>query len=78
MNAKPFAPDVATGEKLAASEIVDKKGFGQRWLFSTRHIDKLLAEGLPHLKIGKRRVRISTAEADAWMWQRFGTQRRAE
>jgi hypothetical protein len=68
-------PDTATGTKLAAP-ITDKKGYGQRWHFSVRHVDNLLAEGMPHLKIGARRVRIITAEADAWMWQRYGTQRR--
>ena len=50
-------PDTATGSKLAG-EITDKKGYGRRWSFSVRHIDNLIAQGLPHLKIGERRVRI--------------------
>jgi len=70
-----YAPDAATGTKLAA-EITDKRGYGLRWGFSIRHIDNLLAQGCPHLKIGKRRVRILVPEADDWMRQRFGTQRR--
>jgi len=40
-----------------------------------RHIDNLLAQGMPHLKCGPRRVRLVTAEADAWMKERFGTRR---
>jgi len=48
----------------------------RRWGFSVRHIDNLIAWGLPHLKIGKRRVRILIPEADGWMHQKFGQQRR--
>ena len=68
-------PDTATGSKLAG-EITDKKGYGRRWSFSVRHIDNLIAQGLPHLKIGERRVRIVVAEADDWMRKRFGVRRR--
>ena len=68
-------PDASTGTKLAA-DIADKRGYGQRWGFSPRHVDNLLAQGLPHLKIGTRRVRIFVSEADAWMKDRFATQRR--
>jgi len=73
-------PDASAGGKSAApetiGEITDKRGFGARWLFSPRHVDNLLKMGLPHCKIGKRRVRILIPEADAWMKARFGTQRR--
>lgn len=68
-------PDTATGTTLAA-DITDKRGYGQRWHFSLRHVDNLIAQGLPHLKIGERRVRIIIGEADAWMRARYGTQRR--
>ena len=56
--------------------ITDKRGFAARWSFSVRHIDNLLAQGMPHLAIGKRRVRIVIAEGDAWMREQFGTRRR--
>lgn len=69
-------PDTATGQTKLAADIADKRSYGQRWGFSPRHIDNLLAQGLPHLKIGERRVRIIVAEADAWMKDRFATQRR--
>jgi hypothetical protein len=65
-----------TGGANPADEITDKRGYGQRWHFSTRHIDNLISQGLPHLKIGERRVRIIVSEADEWMKIRFGTQRR--
>jgi len=68
-------PEVATGSQLADTEITDKKGYAQHWLFSVRKVDNLLAEGLPHCKVGKRRVRIMIAEADRWMVERFGQQR---
>jgi len=73
-------PETAAGHKPAEAdatgEITDKRGFGLHWQFSTRHVDNLIAQGLPHLKIGKRRVRILIPEADAWMRQKFGHQRR--
>lgn len=56
--------------------VTDKRGFAKRWLFSPRHIDNLILQGLPHLKIGERRVRIIVADGDKWMKERFGTQRR--
>ena len=84
-NTKSFASDAATDtSKLAGiateasqTTICDKRGYGQRWNFSIRKIDDLLAQGLPHLRVGSRRVRIIIAEADRWMIEKFGTQRRA-
>jgi hypothetical protein len=70
-------PDAATGQKLA-TDITDKRGYAQRWQGSTRWVDLLLARGLPHLKIGERRVRIIIPEADAWMREQFSTQRRGK
>jgi hypothetical protein len=68
--------DITDGRPAAATNITDKRGYAQRWQFSPRHVDNLIARGLPHLKIGKRRVRILIDEADSWMRQSFGTQRR--
>ena len=72
----PFGTDP---QNLSAAEagafVTDKRGFAARWHFSVRHVDNLLAQGMPHLKCGPRRVRLVTAEADAWMKERFGTRR---
>jgi len=68
-------PETAAGQKPAENNVTDKKGFGARWDFSGRMVDNFLAQGMPHLKIGKRRVRILVDEADAWMKERFGTRR---
>ena len=67
----PSAP-TANGADLP---ITDKRGFAARWQFSTRQVDNFLAQGMPHFKIGKRRVRIAIAEADAWMRERFSQRR---
>jgi hypothetical protein len=74
MKTEPFAPGAATSNNPAAP-VTDKKGFAARWLFSPRHIDNLLAQGLPHLAVGKRRVRIIISDGDAWMRERFSTRR---
>ena len=63
----------ATNDMVAA--ITDKQGYGARWKFSSRHIDNLLAKGLPHCKVGARRVRILIPEADAWMKDKYFIQR---
>ncbi len=68
------SPDAATGSSTAAV-IVDKDGYAKRWLHSKRAVDTWIAEGLPCLRIGTRRVRIVVAEADEWMKRRFGQQR---
>ena len=70
-----FASETAPGNSKLAADITDKRGFAARWSFSVRHVDNLLAQGLPHLAIGKRRVRIVVAEADSWMRNRFHTRR---
>jgi hypothetical protein len=70
------APDTATGTNTADT-ITDKRGYAARWKFSVRTIDTLLAKGLPHCKVGKRRVRLVVSEADKWMAEQFRVQRRA-
>jgi len=69
-------PDAAPG--LSAGDITDKRGYAEHWKSSPRWVDNLLAQGLPHLKIGQRRVRIVISEADAWMREQFATQRRGK
>jgi hypothetical protein len=69
-------PEAATSGSKLAAEITDKAGYAQRWQFSRRTVDNLLRDGLPHIKYGKRRVRIVIREGDRWMVQRYGQQRR--
>lgn len=68
-------PKPATTYDTMTPIATDKKGFATRWGFSPRHIDNLMTEGLPHLKIGRRRVRIVVEEADRWMKEKFGVRR---
>jgi hypothetical protein len=70
-------PEASPGNSALASPYTDKRGYAKRWQGSTRWVDDLIARGLPHLKIGKRRVRLCIADADAWMQEQFRTQRRA-
>ncbi len=76
MNAQRHAtPDTAAGDETMAEIITDKRGYAARWHYSVRHVDHLLALGMPHYKVGARRVRILITEADAWMRERFGARR---
>jgi hypothetical protein len=38
-------PEAATGNLKLATNITDKRGYGERWGFSARHIDNLIAQG---------------------------------
>lgn len=44
---------------------------------SVRSVDNFVAQGCPHLKLGKRRVRFDMAEVRAWLAENFRVQRRA-
>lgn len=54
---------------------LDKDGVAELLGFSRRHIDNLLAQGMPHMKFGKRRVRMDPIEVIAWCKDQFGTRR---
>ena len=71
-------PDAGAGNPTPlANEITDKHGYGRRWGVCARTLDNWLAAGLPHLKLSQRMVRIDIVAADAWLKEKFGTQRRA-
>jgi hypothetical protein len=70
----PGAQEVeyAARVRTEAQEVTNKRGYAARWQSSTRSVDNWIKKGLPCLRIGKRKVRILTGEADAWMRQTFG------
>lgn len=70
----PFANATPTTEPKPA-EIVGKRGYAARWHVSTRTTDHWIRDGLPHVKIGLRIVRICVAEADRWLIGKYGTRR---
>jgi predicted DNA-binding transcriptional regulator AlpA len=57
------------------TRLIDKRAVGRLLGFSARHIDNLLAQGLPHFKIGARRVRFNADEVLAWCKEQFHTSR---
>ncbi len=75
MKTVTFRSEAATDNSKLAAEITDKRGYAARYSVATRTIDNFLGQGMPHLKIGNRRVRIVIAEADAWMRENFATRR---
>ena len=63
----------ATPESTTPAEIlphsspyIDKKGLARRMGISRRTVDNWLQRGLPHLKLGSRRVRFDLREVDDW------------
>ena len=73
-------PDAVTGEnKLVAntSALGDKLAVGaMAGGFSKRWVDLQMANGMPHLKLGRRRVRFDLAEVREWLRQKYHVQRR--
>jgi hypothetical protein len=73
----PHVADTVAANTTTAQVVTDKRGFADRWAFSPRTIDNLIRLGLPHCKVGQRRVRIIISEADQWMISQYGVQRRS-
>jgi predicted DNA-binding transcriptional regulator AlpA len=53
----------------------DKKAVAAMLDMSERTVSNFLAQGCPHLALGKRRVRFDMEEVRAWLKERFGTRR---
>jgi hypothetical protein len=75
MTSSILSLDAAASQPKPAGEIVDKDGFAARWGHKRRSVDNWLAQGLPHYRVGERRVRIFIPEADAWMREKFHVRR---
>jgi len=74
------SPEAATGTKLAANDNLpgfeDKRAVGaMAGGMSVRWVDGQLMKGMPHLKLGPRRVRFDMEEVRAWLKQKYATQR---
>ena len=59
----------------ATQPLADKRAIARFANLSPRTIDNLMAEGLPHLKIGRRRVRFDLTEVSIWLRQKYGVAR---
>jgi hypothetical protein len=77
----PCTPENGPGTKLAAN---DENAFGDKAAvaklaggFSKRWVDLQKALGMPHLKLGPRRVRFDLAEVREWLRQKYHVQRRS-
>lgn len=72
-------PEVPTGQSLlgAVARYGGKRDVASMVQMSVRSVDNLVAQGCPHLKLGKRRVRFDMAEVRQWLADNFRTQRRA-
>ena len=70
MNSQKHTPDAATGFKFAT-----KRDVADMMQLCTRTVDNLMAEGMPYLRLGSRRVRFNVEEVKAWLKERYSTQR---
>jgi predicted DNA-binding transcriptional regulator AlpA len=81
MNAQitPIKPDAAAGSLKSAAEnfprFGDKRAVAEMTGFSERTVSNFLAQGCPHLAVGKRRVRFDLDEVRAWLKEKYGSRR---
>lgn len=73
-------PDAAVGHRPTAT---DTTPFGNKGAvaklaggFSKRWVDAQMARGMPHLKIGARRVRFDLEEVHRWLKDTYTVQKR--
>ena len=74
------SPQAAEGT-LSGNEnnFVDKRAVGLlAGNMSLRWVDGELAKGMPHLKLGPRRVRFDLEEVRTWLKEHYGQQRRGK
>ena len=67
----PTPPETPT----AASPYIDKKALANRLGLSRRTIDNWMQRGLPHLKLGARRVRFDLRDVEPWLQRQCRTVR---
>ena len=52
--------------ETAEPKVLTREEYAQRWRVGLRSVDRWLSEGrLPHVRIGRRCIRIPVKEADA-------------
>ena len=69
-------PDANVGEAKPADSLLTKREVCVLLQFSQRHVDNLLAAGMPHMKFGRRRTRFEREEVLQWCRDQFGVRRR--
>lgn len=65
-NTSETPTELKLGDKFAVAEMLD---------LCPRSIDNLMAQGMPHLRIGKRRVRFDLPDVLAWAKRHYGVSR---
>jgi excisionase family DNA binding protein len=68
-NSQPVEP------QPQASPYIDKAALAQRLGLSRRTIDNWMQRGLPHLKLGTRRVRFDLRDVEPWLQRQCHTVR---
>jgi predicted DNA-binding transcriptional regulator AlpA len=51
--------------------LITKRDVANRVCVTTRTIENLMAQGLPHLKLGSRRTRFDWPQVKEWLENRF-------
>ena len=72
-------PEATPGnEPVPATCFADKRAVAAlAGLRSTRWVELQMAAGMPHLKLGPRRVRFDLEEVRQWLKEKYHQQRRA-
>ena len=69
-------PETGAGNgKSPAVQLLDKRALGTLLQLSTRSISNQMERGMPHLKIGQRRVRFEPEQVLTWLRSTYSCQR---
>ena len=67
-------PEVAEGSQMSAA-LLDKRDLARLLKLSPRSISNWMDKGLPHLRLGERRVRFVTPDVMQWFQENCACQR---
>lgn len=62
--------------KAASVSLVDKRRVAEVIGLSVRTVDNLLQKGMPHIRLGSRRVRFDLDDVIDWIKKEYGTRKR--
>jgi predicted DNA-binding transcriptional regulator AlpA len=68
-------PEDANPHPVGVAPFGDKRAVAAMTSMSVRWVNLQLQRGMPHLKLGARRVRFDMAEVAQWLKERYATQR---
>jgi hypothetical protein len=68
-------PETVTGGEKLAAQLLDKNDLARLLKLSPRSISNWMERGMPHLRLGERRVRFIQEDTLAWLKANYSCSR---